>query len=251
MKLSNQQGKGIELNKHKITYKNQIIEYQIIRKDVKNINLSVKPSMKVIVSANEKTKEKDIHAFVETKARWIYNHLKKFEKTQPDEKEKAFVSGESIRYLGKQYMLIVKESAKDEMKYYQAKLFMYVTNPKDYSLKKQIYNDWLKERAKVLFKETLDKMYERISIYDVKYPILTVRKMKTRWGSCNKSKNKININLNLVKAPKTSIEYVMLHELVHLIHPNHSKDFYDLLGALMPNHEKRKKVLDENIVRDL
>ena len=58
-------------------------------------------------------------------------------------------------------------------------------------------------------------------------------------------------NINLIKAPKTSIEYVILHELIHLIHPNHSKDFYDLLGALMPNHEKRKKVLDEKIVRDL
>jgi predicted metal-dependent hydrolase len=239
------------LNKHKITYKDQIIEYQIIRKDVKNINLSVKPSMKIIVSANEKINEKDIHDFVETKARWIYNHLKKFEETQSNKKEKAFVSGESIRYLGKQYMLIVKESPKDEMKYYQAKLFMYVTNPKNYILKKQVYNNWLKERAKIVFNEVLEKMYESISIYDVKYPKLTVRKMTARWGSCNASKNEINININLIKAPKTSIEYVMLHELVHLIHPNHSKDFYDLLGALMPNHEKRKKVLDEKIVKDL
>jgi hypothetical protein len=239
------------LNKHKITYKNQIIEYQIIRKDVKNINLSVKPSMKVIVSANEKIKEKDIHAFVETKSRWIYNHLTKFEKTQSKTKEKSYVSGESLRYLGKQYMLIVKESPKNEMKYYQAKLFMYVNDKNDYELKKHIYNEWLKERAEIVFKKVLDKMYGSISIYDVKYPKLTVRKMKTRWGSCNASKNKININLSLIKAPKTSIEYVMLHELVHLIHPNHSKEFYDLLGALMPSHEKRKKVLDEKIVRDL
>jgi len=75
--------------------------------------------------------------------------------------------------------------------------------------------------------------------------------MKTRWGSCNSKKSKINMNRHLIAAKKTEVEYVMLHELVHLIHPNHSKDFYNLLGILMPDYLKRKEYLDKRAVREI
>ena len=72
-----------------------------------------------------------------------------------------------------------------------------------------------------------------------------IRKMKTRWGSCNKTKKYINLNLNLIKKPKICIEYVVFHELAHLIYPNHSKDFYNYLSLYMSDWKEREKILNE------
>jgi len=239
------------LNNHYFKYNGEKIFYTIERKDVKAVNLRVTPDLKVVVSANSTVEKESLEDFVKSKSNWIYKRLKEFKETQSFDIEKKFISGESIRYLGKQYMLKVKEDDANIVKYYQGKIFMCVEDKKNYELKKKIYKQWQKEKAEEVFKEVLNEMYERVKIYGVNKPALSIRDMRTRWGSCNNEKEKIIINKQLIMAKKTAIKYVILHELIHLMHPNHSKEFYNMLGTLMPDYEKRKEYLDEKIIKEL
>jgi hypothetical protein len=233
------------------TYDNKEYQYIIERKDVKNVNLRVTPKLEIYVSANDNISDEEIHSFVRSKARWIVKNLKVYKESQGSSVQKEFVSGESVRYLGKQYMLKVRQSDTNEVKFYRGRIYMDMVDRDDFNLKEKIFEDWLDERAEVVFKEVVDKVYESISMYDIPYPDVTIKKMKTRWGSSNKELGKINLNRDLIKAPKRSIEYVVLHELVHFLHPGHTDDFYNLIGTIMPDYEDRKKVLDEKIVREI
>ena len=112
-------------------------------------------------------------------------------------------------------------------------------------------DDWYRERSKIIFKDSLDRMYDLIKAYNIDYPELNIRKMKSRWGTCYPNKNKIILNRVLIKAPKDCIDYVVLHELIHFKHKNHGNDFYRLLDILMPDWQSKKKILDEVIVREL
>lgn len=233
------------------TYNNKTYNYTIERKDVKNVNLRVTPNLEIYVSANETVSESDIKRFVKSKARWIIKNLKKYKKTQNNLPEREYVSGESVRYLGKQYMLKVRKSEKNEVKFFRGRIYMDVADKNNFELKKELYEKWLDERAEVVFKEVVDKVYREVSMYDIPYPEVSFKKMKTRWGSSNKELGKINLNRDLIKAPKRSIEYVVLHELIHFLYPGHTVEFYNLVGTIMPDYEDRKKVLDEKIVREM
>lgn len=239
------------MEKHTVTYGNKTIEYQLIRKNVKNINLKVKPDLQVIVSAGDKVPSDYIKEFVKAKAPWIIKHSKSFQETRPEVTEREYVNGETVRYLGKQYRLRVEQAEKEEAKFYQGRIYLYVKDGSDLKKKDSLYNKWLREKAKEVFNESLERMYPKLKKYGVEKPDIMVRVMKTRWGSCSRNKQRINLNLALIKAPKSCIDYVVLHELVHFKHRNHNKDFYNFLTALMPDWKKRKALLDSEIVLEL
>ena len=87
------------------------------------------------------------------------------------------------------------------------------------------------------------EIYPLFKPYGVKYPLIKIRSMKSRWGSCQPQKGIITLNSNMIAAPREAIEYVVLHEFAHFIHPNHSKDFYGLVEKLMPDWKQRKAML--------
>jgi len=91
-------------------------------------------------------------------------------------------------------------------------------------------------------------MYPLISDKIGNKPLIDTRIMKIRWGSCLRAKNTILLNLEIIKAPKYCIDYVVLHELIHFVHKEHNSKFYELLSVLMPDWKKRKALLDEEIV---
>lgn len=101
------------------------------------------------------------------------------------------------------------------------------------------------EECKALFAEILAELYPLLEPYGVPMPALRIREMKTRWGSCIPSKRVITLNKRLLETPRNCVEYVVLHELCHFIHPNHSKQFYAFLEKLMPDWKERKFLLSE------
>ena len=107
-------------------------------------------------------------------------------------------------------------------------------------------NEWYKEKAIFHFEELLDSSLEKFNKYKIEKPILDIRLMQKRWGSCTKS-GKIILNTELIKAPKGSIEYVVIHELCHLVHHNHNKEFYDLQNRLSPDWKKWKEKLEQTL----
>ena len=100
--------------------------------------------------------------------------------------------------------------------------------------------------CKIVFREIVNAIYPVFQKYGVIAPTLRSRSMDTRWGSCLPKEGIITLNKRLLEAPRNCIEYVVMHEFCHFIHPNHSKNFYDFLSMLMPDWKKRKKTLDAN-----
>lgn len=235
-----------------VKYGDKSIEFDLVRKDVKNINLTVRPNGEIFVSANNSIAIKDIKRFVKSKGKWIVENLDYFKRNEPVKRiPREYMTGETFRYLGKQYKLKVFEGKEEGVRYFRGTIEMYVKDKTNYEHKKKMMDNWYGERIEVIFNESLDRMYKLVKRYNIKYPKLNSRKMTTRWGSCIIEENKIILNKDLIKAPKYCIDYVVLHELIHFKYSDHDFNFFNLLYILMPDWEKRKKILDEEVVREL
>ncbi len=214
---------------------------EILRKDVKNFTLRVKPNGKTKLVVPLLATKKHIDKILEKRKNWIDEKKEYFSKFKSVEKK--LISGENMKYLGKNYRLKVYETYKNERVILsRGKLNLYVKNKDDYNKKLNLIECWYKEKAMIHFLNTVNK-YNKITQKDSIN--VRIRKMKTRWGSCNKTKKYINLNLNLIKKPKICIEYVVFHELAHLIYSNHSKDFYNYLSLYMSDWKEREKILNE------
>ena len=240
------------MTKHTVNYGEKEINFELKRKNVKNINLNIRPDMSIAVSANEDVPLNIIENFVKEKGPWICKNINYFKEFQPDEKsEREYVSGESFKYLGRQYRLRVRKSEAETVKYFRGFIYLYVKDKDDFNKKEKLFNDWMHEKANIHFNESLDKMYELVKNYDIPKPSIKIREMKARWGSCHREDKIIILNSELIKAPKHCIDYVVLHELIHFKYKNHNDKFYTFLTSLMPDWEKRKKILDEEVVKEL
>lgn len=241
------------MERHEIEYGNKMIDFVLKRKNVKNVNLNVKPDMTIEVSANENVPLDFIYDFVKSKGSWILKHVVHFKEVQPYERsEREYVSGETFRYLGKQYRLRVFRTEDDEtVKYFRGFIHMYVKDLENHAHKANLMEQWYREKAKINFNESLDRMYPLVRKYEISRPDLDIRRMKARWGSALVDQNKIILNSELIKAPKYCIDYVVLHELIHFKYNDHSEKFYQMLYSLMPDWEKRKEILDEAVAREV
>ncbi len=213
---------------------------KIIKKDIKNITLKVKPTCDVVLTVPLKTDDKHIEYILKKRNKWICNKIDFFKSNNKIE-NKEYESGESFKYLGKSYRLKVIEADEEEVKLLGAYIQIFIKNKMDLKKKEKLLSDWYTKRAENYFEKIVEN-YLHIVKKEVKS--IKIRQMKTRWGSCNPSKSYINLNTELIKKSKSSIEYVIFHELAHLVHPNHSKEFYKYLNTYMPDWKKRKEKLE-------
>ncbi|CAA6815572.1 MAG: Putative predicted metal-dependent hydrolase [uncultured Campylobacterales bacterium] len=201
------------------------MNYQIIRKPIKNIYIRVTLN-DIIVSAPKRASMRLINKVVQNKKEWIEKRVQEINQQNILSKKNAF-------YLGQKYNLEI--IASDENKVGLTTNNMQVYGNKDY------LENWYKNEAKKILPDMLKNINSKTLNKDIKS--LKIRKMKTRWGSCNHTKRYINLNSELIKKPTPAIEYVILHELAHLIHPNHSKEFYSCIESFMPDYKQREKLL--------
>lgn len=229
----------------KVDYGSKSIEYKLSFADRKTLGIKVFPDGLVSVIAPIDTNLIDIHKKVKLKANWILSQQAFFCSYKPNTPPRRFVNGETHLYLGKQYRLKIIEDAINEIKIYRGAMIIKSkkTNP-EYLEKKT--NEWYKEKAILHFEKLLNNSLEKFNRFNIEKPILEIRLMQKRWGSCTRS-GKIILNSELIKASKGSIEYVIIHELCHLVHHNHNKDFYNLLNTISPNWEKWKEKLEQTL----
>ena len=212
---------------------------QILKKNVKNLTIRIKPTSEIVISAPKRLPDEVINEFIKSKESWIKSKLEIISSRIKSPKE--YVSGENFEYLGRNYRLKVIENKKEFINLDKEFCYLYVKNRDDFAKKHRLIESWYRERAKEIFFLKIEK-YNKIT--QKKINKITIRKMKTRWGSCNYNKKYINLNLELIKKPIECIEYVVFHELTHLIHPNHSKEFYNYIATYMPDWKKRKERLE-------
>ena len=213
---------------------------KIVRKDVKNITLKVRPNGEAILTAPNSASDEHIKFIMQKRVQWIAQKRAFFASFKMPQKE--YVSGEDFRYLGRSYRLKVVQSKEERVKLQRDYLELFVKDKSDLKRRENLIYEWCHEKAMIYFFNILQK-FNKIVKQDIKS--VKIRQMKTRWGSCNPYKSYINLNIELIKKPKSCIEYVVFHELVHLLYPDHSKKFYDYLTLYMPDWQKRKEILEK------
>lgn len=222
-----------------------IIEY----KKIKNIYIRVKPDLNIYVTAPKRVTKKYIYELIEKRKDWIEERKEAIKKKNSfDLSKKELASGNEVYYLGKSYMLEVLKCQKENIIIEGRTMYMYVNikDKEEYKnsdiRKKHILLDtWYKKEALKLF-DLLIKKYT--SMMNLEINTFTVKKLKSKWGSCDTIKKHLTFNLELMKYPLSSIEYIVLHELAHLLQANHSKKFYNIVSLYMPEWKKEKKILD-------
>ncbi|MCC8058457.1 SprT family zinc-dependent metalloprotease [Cloacibacillus sp.] len=235
-----------------ISFSGTNIEYLLKRKPVKNLNLRIHSDCSIVVSASEKIPVDKVDTFVMEKSAYIISSLQRFKRIEEYEMPpKRYISGETFDFLGRGIRLKVQQGTKDNVFSDGIYLYLTVTAQDDYFKKEKLVQKFLDKECCRVFSETIQQLFPMFQKYGVNMPTLRIRTMKTRWGSCSPSRGIITLNKKLLEAPRNCIEYVILHEFCHFIHPNHSKQFYSFVAMLMPDWKERKTQLDKNAVHGL
>ena len=217
------------------------INYILTRKSVKNVNLRVYADGRVCVSANSCVPLKDIDAFVSKNKKHIIDMFAKAEK-RPEIYliPKEFKEGAEFYFLGKKRTLTSAEN--NTVTLNGNRFFLPLSDNKK---AEKLFAAWLKDQAKTILMQYVNRVYSEFASFKVPYPQITVRRMKSRWGSCNPVKGKITLNLLLLATPPDCIYYVTVHEFAHFIHPDHSKYFWNTVARFVPDYKEKRKRLKE------
>ncbi len=228
------------------------INVQIVRKNIKNVHLKVFRDLSVVVSMPIEFSDEWVDSFLQKHIKWIEEQVSKYKKSSGYNTLLNIRGGTSTQLLGKDVRIYKVASLVNHIELEEKRVCLYMRNPDDEQWAQNIFNSWWRDTATQLYTSEMKSLYLRIfQKHDVKEPTIVVRKMKTLWGSCSPTKNKITLNEYLLKADLRCIQYVILHELTHLIYPNHSKQFYNFLTIYMPDWVERKRQLDNEVVQGL
>ena len=232
-----------EFEMHKIQYGKTAIEFQLYYLDRKSLGIYVYPDMSVIVKAPLEAELTKVYKKVEHRASWILKQQKYFQDFHPLTPPRKYISGETHIYLGKQYRLKLIENEKEDVKLIRGYIQVYTRNRDNQAKIKSNLESWYRKHAVTKLAQYVKESMQLFRKRDIAEPEIIFRSMEKRWGSCTRA-GKLILNPELIKAPKRCIEYVIIHELCHLIHPNHGKAFIELITQVMPDWEKWKERLE-------
>jgi len=223
------------------------MEVFIFQKNIKNLHLSLlPPSGSIRVSAPLGTSEDVIRSFVASKSSWIKKQQQKYQ-DQSRQAQREYVSGETHYFLGKPYKLkVINKADKNDLTMKgKNSLLLKVKSNLTIDQKEKIFNKWYRNELHKALDKLIEKWQSKIKATPTHWRI---QRMKTRWGSCNKTNGRVLINLELIKKPLHCIEYVVLHEWLHLLEPKHDNKFVTLLDKYLPKWRQAKEELNRFIL---
>lgn len=206
----------------------------------KKLNITVERDRSIVVHAPEGVADEKIQQMVDSKRQWIYekiNHPQKYQDL-PHPPGKELVSGESALYLGRQYRIELVQTGLSEIQFAQRFLIPATQGEK----REESLREWYINKAK---EKIVPRVKHHACELGVNFAGIKIVDNRYRWGSCT-VKNNVNFNWRLIKAPMFVIDYVIIHELAHLIEPNHTSRFWNIVRAQSPTVEKAKAWLKEN-----
>ncbi len=217
------------------------IDFRLEYSNRKSLGISVTPELLVLVKAPANTTLEKVKEKIRKKAPWIIRQQSFFLSFYPKTPARRFVGGETHLYLGRQYRLKIIQAKIESVKLKGQFIEVETTNK---SRAKKLVNDWYLKNAKKKFHSIAQPLIDKFKKHKIEPSSIELRAMPTRWGSCT-PKGKIILNPELIKAPKGCIEYVIIHELCHLIHYDHTQKFIDLQTKEMKDWEKWKTKLEK------
>ena len=202
----------MDVNKKVVQCRKYPITYTLVTKQVKNINMRISSKGEVVVSANPFVPMDKIDDFVSSKVSWIVKH----QKSMQERSQKSMIDDKDTLYVQ------CREQADPE----------------------KVIRQFLDKLCRDVFLDIATLTFRSLSNYHLEFPDVKIRDMKSRWGSCTPAKNSITLNRKLIHYPFEFIEYVVLHEFVHFIQPNHSKAFYNIIENYMPDYKTRMEMVN-------
>lgn len=233
---------------HRITDGTVLIEYEVLYSKRKTLAIQVHPDSRVIVRAPLGTSMTIIEPFVLQRATWVQKHQLRFRENpilMPS--RRCYADGEIYYYLGHKYHLRIVQAVKEGVQLEEESLVVRVANLTESSRIVLLIDRWYRKEAKQVFADRLAACFPMVEWMGVEYPAMTIRDMKSRWGSCS-ARQKISLNLKLIQVAEELIDYVILHELCHLKELNHSPAFYGLMDKILPDWRELRKRLNQSPV---
>lgn len=232
-------------SRHRVQVGASTIEYSLTHKSRKTLAIQVHPDLRVTVIAPEESGLEAIAARVRKRAPWILKQQREFKRHLPHQPPRQYVSGETHRYLGRQHRLKVVVGDEQSVKLARGRLVVTTLDPANTERVRNLVQGWYRAQAGRVFHERLRAVLPRFEHIKLKEPTLTIRTMKSRWGSCSEV-GTITLNLKLIQVPKPHIDYVIVHELCHLVEHNHGQRFYRLLDRILPDWRERRHKLNQH-----
>jgi hypothetical protein len=223
-------------------------DYQIIRRPRrKTASISVKPDCSVRVLVPSTLSEKKVVDLVERKSKWIQGKIDHFQEIQGNHKQKEYISGESFTYLGRNYRLkIFSNRIKENVKLKNGRFYVHVSPKASKNAHNQLVVEqltgWYREHAVVRLRQKTKRYAKQMNISPVS---VGIKDYKSRWGSCH-TDGRIFYNWRVIIAHHSIVDYVVVHELCHLVHGDHSKNFWKLVSSIIPDYVERKQWLKVN-----
>jgi predicted metal-dependent hydrolase len=225
-----------------------VLDYKVIYSRRRSITISISPHNGVVIRAPKGVSLERIDRFVNEKSAWINKHIDNYSGSVRINYGKKYIDGECHFFMGKEHILKLIQSPKPFVREYNDTIEVGLPDTSNNSKVKALMDKWYRERAMLHFRLLLDKILLQYESYHFNPSAIVVRPSKSRWGSCS-SKGKISISSELIKLDEKFYEYIIIHELCHLKHPNHGIGFYKLLEELLPDYKQVRKELRKFVMR--
>ena len=218
------------------------ITVEVTQKDIKNVHLSVYPPFgQVKIAAPERMDLDTIRIYAISKLTWIRKQQAKI-KSQKREAPREYLTKESHYYFGKRYLLkVIEHNASPIVKLKHNTIELYIRPETSTEKRKEILEEWYRAQLKVKIPELILKWE---TVMAVKVNDFGIKKMKTKWGTCNIEAKRVWLNLELAKKPVSCLEYIIIHEMTHLLERNHNTRFVALMNSFLPNWKEVKEELN-------
>lgn len=234
---------SLPLNDHRIMFGERNLKYQVERSDSDRISITVHPEGTITVRAPNTATDNEVQDRVLRRARWIIRQLTELEALRPLQPNWEYVSGETHRYLGRQYRLKVNQGEPQPTRLIGPYFEVVVRDRRDRESVMRSLNVWYRDRAKSIIAKTVAEVMRCPPLFDISPPTIQLREMQCRWGSCTSTRN-VLFNPLLVRTPKVCIRYVVAHELCHLVSLRHDTKFFRVLGQVEPRWRELRVLLN-------
>lgn len=230
-------GGSLTLSHHKFQLGNNLIDYSVIRSKRLKTSEVIVDENSVVIRVPYNKPDSEIDNILQRKGRWIIERKQEFHTAQKQIKKSSFEVGSTLAYLGKNYR--ITNDSHNSNEHLVLKNGQFIVSGGNIS---EMYNTWLAQKSDKIF-------YTKVNVYskklNLKPPKIIIKNLRNRWGSMTK-RGVLNLNVNLLKAPNEVIDYVVAHELCHLVIKKHSHHFWDLLRKIMPLYEESIMWLERN-----
>jgi predicted metal-dependent hydrolase len=208
----------------------------------RTIGIAVEPDRRVIVMAPRSATQERVATLVRRRVHWIRRQWGRIDALPPPALPRCWVSGETHRYLGRQFRLKVSRADVAAVKLQGGFFMISAPEPKDAKCVRALMEDWYRRHAEAILPARVERALRSTTWLEVDAPNIRIGVLRTRWGSASRT-GRITFNVDLVKAPLPCVDYVVAHELVHLRIPNHSPAFWRMLSRVMPDWRKGRERL--------